>query len=476
MLQHVLLTAALIAGSMGAAELSLSLHPENPHYFLFRGKPAVLITSGEHYGAVINQDFNYVKYLDTLAKNGFNLTRVFTGSYVEVPGSFNITSNTLAPATERFLAAWPRIGGKYELTQWNEQLFARLKAFVAAASKRKIVVEVNLFTPMYEENLWEVNPMNARNNINGVGAVGRNEVFTLKDGALTDVQDRFVRKVVETVHGFDNIYYEVCNEPYFGGITQEWHRHIAKTIVDAESALGARHLISQNYANGSKKIDDPDPRISIFNFHYSFPAESVGMNYGLQRVIGNNETGFDGTGDSIYRIQAWDFLMAGGALFNHLDYSYTVDHEDGSFGPLPEKQPGGGTPALRNQLRSLHTFMDRMDFLRMAPAQAAVTSIEPQTASARVLAEAGRDYAVYVYHVARKEGGDNPGKFTVRGGEQRVTLTLDLPAGSYAVSWFDTKTGAGLGKEKLQHAGGPRKFESPAHVEDIALRIAASGK
>ena len=28
----------------------IRLHPENPHYFLFRGRPTVLITSGEHYG------------------------------------------------------------------------------------------------------------------------------------------------------------------------------------------------------------------------------------------------------------------------------------------------------------------------------------------------------------------------------------------------------------------------------------------
>ena len=35
----------------------LQLHPENPHYFLFRGKPTVLVASGEHYGAVLNQDW-----------------------------------------------------------------------------------------------------------------------------------------------------------------------------------------------------------------------------------------------------------------------------------------------------------------------------------------------------------------------------------------------------------------------------------
>jgi len=37
----------------------ISLHPENPHYFSYKGKPTVLITSGEHYGAVMNRDFDY---------------------------------------------------------------------------------------------------------------------------------------------------------------------------------------------------------------------------------------------------------------------------------------------------------------------------------------------------------------------------------------------------------------------------------
>ena len=59
------------------------LHPGNPHYFLWRGQPTVLITSGEHYGAVLNLDFDYLTYLDELHKNGLNLTRLFVGAYAE---------------------------------------------------------------------------------------------------------------------------------------------------------------------------------------------------------------------------------------------------------------------------------------------------------------------------------------------------------------------------------------------------------
>src|SRR5881397_3921188 len=98
----------LAASLLGAANKPLSLHPANPHYFLFRGKPTVLISSGEHYGAVLNLDFDYVKYLETLRGNGLNLTRTFTGAYVEPPGAFNIASNTLAPAEGRFVCPWAR--------------------------------------------------------------------------------------------------------------------------------------------------------------------------------------------------------------------------------------------------------------------------------------------------------------------------------------------------------------------------------
>ena len=46
-----------------------------------------------------------------------------------------------------------------------------------------------------------------------------------------------------------------------------------------------------------------------------------------------------GTGDAAYRTEGWDFILAGGGLFNNLDYSFTVGHEDGTF-RYPATQPG----------------------------------------------------------------------------------------------------------------------------------------
>ena len=90
------------------------------------------------------------------------------------------------------------------------------------------------------------------------------------------------------------------------------------------------------------------------------------MNYQLDRVIGENETGFRGREDVLYRTEGWDFLMAGGAIYNNLDYSFTPGHPDGSLREYTS--PGGGSPQLRRQLGYLKTFMESLDFVHMKPA------------------------------------------------------------------------------------------------------------
>ena len=135
----------------------ISLNPANPHYFLFKGKPFIVISSSEHYGAVLNPDFDYMRYLNTLEKDGMNYTRLFAGTYFEKEGSFGIEFNTLAPAPGKALLPWKRSnvpgavcgGNKFDLDQWDETYFTRLKSYISEASKRGIVVEVTLFSSIY---------------------------------------------------------------------------------------------------------------------------------------------------------------------------------------------------------------------------------------------------------------------------------------------------------------------------------------
>jgi len=398
-----LIFSLITLAANASARDPLALHPENPHYFLFRGKPTVLITSGEHYGAVINLDFAYNTYLDTLKHDGLNLTRTFSGAYVEPQGAFNIARNTLAPAPGKFICPWARSdvmgytngGRKFDLSQWDEEYFVRLKDFVTAAGKRGVVVEMNLFCPFYEEAQWKLSPQNAINNINGVGNVSRTNVYTLdKHGGLLTVHETMTRKIVQELNEFDNLYYEICNEPYFGGVTIEWQHYIAEVIRDAEFPLPRKHLISQNIANNKANIENPHEAVSIFNFHYASPPDTVAMNYHLNKVIGDNETGFAGTNDFPYRREGWEFILAGGGLFNNLDYSFTTDSETGSF-RYSSKQPGGGNAFFREQMRILKDFIHSFDFLRLRPDSDFLREPLPQGLSARCLSQTGLAYAVY---------------------------------------------------------------------------------
>lgn len=472
---HAVVSMAFLTGGGPnlLAATPLALHPANPHYFLFRGRPTLLITSGEHYGAVLNRDFNFAKYLDTLAADGLNLTRTFSGAYCEPVGAFNIAQNTLAPAPGRFLAPWRRSdqpgyaggGNKFDLTQWDTDYFQRLRAFVGHAARRGVVVEMNLFCPFYEESMWRLSPMNAANNVNGIGVVARTNAYVLgAEPALLAVQERMVRRIVEELRGFDNLYYEICNEPYFGGVTLAWQRYIADVISTTEGPRGPRHLISQNIANGRARVENPHPAVSIFNFHYATPPDTVAMNYGLGKVIGDNETGFNGTNDLAYRVEAWNFLLAGGGLFNNLDYSFVAGHEDGTF-VYPGNQPGGGNPAYRRQLRVLGDFLRGFDFVRMAPAPDAVRGGVPAGQSARVLAEPGRAYALYLSVPAKspKPGETHP--------PVSATLELALSQATYRVEWVQPDTGEVIPAANLVHQGGVARLTTPSYTTDLALRL-----
>jgi hypothetical protein len=381
----------------------LQLHPENPHYFLFNSKPTILVGSTEHYGAVLNSEFNFIAYLDEVQRSGQNLTRTFSGVYCEDPTAFGISRNTLAPAEGKLIAPWARSdqpgyfngGNKFDLEHWNDDYFTWLKSFAQEAGKRGIVVEYVLFCTYYEDSMWNLSPMNARNNVNSVGVTSRDEILALKHDDLTRVQEAFVRKVVQELNAFDNVYYEICNEPYFVSVTPEFQRFVSKTIRETEATLPKKHLIAQNIANNSQAIDNPDPNVDIFNFHYAASA-AVDQNYHLNKALGDDETGFAGTADDAYRLEAWNFFVSGGGEFDHLDYSYTVGHEDGTF-EFPPTQPGGGGKALRAQFQIMRRFIEGFDFVRMKPLQEKIIGGIPDDMNARLLGEEGRAYIGYFY-------------------------------------------------------------------------------
>ncbi|MCB1120053.1 MAG: cellulase family glycosylhydrolase [Verrucomicrobiae bacterium] len=467
----------------------IRLHPDNPHYFEYKGKPLIIITSAEHYGALINLDFDYKQYLDTLHADGMNYTRLFMGAYVENPDSFGIKFNTLAPLENRLIVPWKRSstsgyihgGNKFDLKQWDEAYFDRLKDFLKRAADRNIIVEITLFSSIYRDGYWEFSPFHPNNNINDTQAEDRKKLQTLpvEGHNLLPYQEAYVRKLVHELNDFDNFFFEIQNEPwadnevlamdllpqnrtekrkwtsYVHVASDEslaWQRHLSHLIKNEEARLPKQHLIAQNFCNFKLPLTDVQQEISIINFHYAWP-EAAYWNLGWDRVIGYDESGFLGTEDAVYRKKAWHFLMAGGGLYNNLDYSFVPGHEDGSFDNAGAEggSPGGGSPSLRKQLKVLGDFLRGVDFTRMAPDQNLIA--HAPGLFARGLAEPGKQYAVYF---------DGSGPADIR---------LNIPKGRYRIEWINTRTGKTLRKETVRSGDKGLTLTTPDFSEDVALRI-----
>jgi hypothetical protein len=230
-----------------------------------------------------------------------------------------------------------------------------------------------------------------------------------------------------------------------------WQARILEAIRDEERTLPKKHLVFQNVANfrlAVKPATDLASGIDAINFHYAHP-EAVAWNESLRMPICCDETGFAGPGHDVYRKQAWSFVMAGGGLWNHLDYSFSVGKEDGT--DTQPKSPGGGGPLLRKQLRVLGEFVNGFDLTELIPDRHSVTG--SPGAMAQCLATKGKQYAVYLR------------------GRGPVSVTIALPAGNYTVEWLDVETGRVARSAEARSTAATTTVDSPEFKEEIALRI-----
>ncbi len=470
----------------------IALDPRNPHYFVFRGNAVPLITSGEHYGAVFNGEFDYRRYLQTIEHDGLNFTRIFGGEYLEVPGkSFGIQRNDLAPASEKFTAPWARSqtpgyaggGNKFDLNQWNPEYFRRFHDFLAEAAKRGIVVEITLFSAHYDQSQWDLSAFNPANNINVTTAIAWKDLHTVENGNILQFQERYARKLVHEANEFDNVIFEIQNEPWsdrpvFSGVinpflfppnrdrfpnsidlpderAMQWQQRVSSWITNEESSLANRHLISQNFSNFRFPVRQVIPGVSVVSFHYAYP-EAASWNYGLGIPISCDETGFLGRSDDAYRRQAWNFMLSGGSVFDGLDYSFSVGKEDGSDDA--PNGPGGGSHELRRQLSVLLGFLKSLPLVDMRPDGNVVQQAGGTVAHA--LSQPGEVYAIYFDRDG--EGRDS---------SEAAEIRLDVPAGKYEETWLDVKSGQASQAVSIDHAGGSLILHSPAFTDGITLRL-----
>lgn len=494
----LLLTCAALAPVDLPAE-ALKINPENSKYFVYRGKPLVLLSASEHYGSVINRPFDFEKYLTDAAEHKMTMTRTFL-LFRELQSARN-PSSPCKPESPDYIAPYLRAGpGKaldgeptYDLDRWNPEYFERLHRFLQVASDKGIVVELTLFSNTYAENIWALNPLRDENNLQHVGRVEWEEYTTLKEPELVRRQLEYARKILEATASFDNVYYEICNEPG-GGVAghaspaevDAWQKTIAETVRSEMARLKSPHLIAgqQAFTYSPKFLFPQDGSFAnpIFDIVNNHPLPDTQFNnrpyqlghfmskelmlselaqfcraaYSEKKplVLDEDNTASmyrDFTGWTIHRKRAWTALL-NGSHYDYIDFSLTVHSE-------------AGTPDSRRQIRSwmqhLSEFMQSFDYVHSLPSVNWVKNVpEPLVASG--LSAANRDFVLYVAD-AREAGNPDAGHPIA------ASVTLTLPPGEYTLNLYSPVSGQYSPGIKLE-GGGEKILPLPAFEHDIVVR------
>lgn len=240
----------------------LRVHPQNPRYFTDDGKRTIYLTGSHTWSNLQDMGptdppfaFDFNAYLDFLVQHNHNFIRLWRW---EVP-RYRYGQGSLSFCEPQ---PWARTGPglardgkpKFDLTKFNEDYFKRLRQRVETAAKRGIFVSIMLFEGhclQFADEGREFHPFHPDNNINGIGWRNWEEYYALKNPQILQLQEAYVRKVIDTVNDLDNVLYEICNEA--GNYSTEWQYHMIRFVKSYEAKKRKQHPVGMTFQYGAQR-------------------------------------------------------------------------------------------------------------------------------------------------------------------------------------------------------------------------------
>jgi hypothetical protein len=413
----------------------LRVDAANPRYFADGCGRAVYLT-GSHTHLSFKDGggqpsevspFAYETYLDLLEINHHNFMRMWSG--------WELTKFAPLP-WRRTGPRSARDGGlKFDLMQFDESYFERLRNRVMAARERNIYVSVMLFEGWllrFVAGSAAQHPFDAANNINGVRADANSdgkmiEAHSLSDATVTAIQEAYVKKIVDTLNDLDNVLYEIANESAFPESVQ-WQYHMIDVIKKYQATKPKQHPVGMTSAGFSAPYDDLADLLNS-------PADwiSPGRPASLAHDYLDNPPVADGfkviISDSDHlatelKSPSWIWKSATRGL-----NPIFMD----SFPPL-DILGAADVTLIRRNLGHARGYVNKMDLRATTP--------RPELASTRyALANAGTEYLVYQ---------PAQGRFSV-----------NLPSGRYRYEWFNPADASVAGTGSLTASEGASTFSPP---------------
>lgn len=451
----------------GPAKGPLRAHPDNPRYFTDGTGKAVYLTGSHTWntlqdwgtdGTVRPLDFDaFVNFLKT---HGHNFTLLW---YTELPRFRGLPTTEKSPPD--FTVSphpWMRTGPgqasdggmKFDLTKFNQEYFDRLYARVKALHRAGIYAGVYLFTGEWQLRFRfgsDGYPFSGPNNVNevddgyrgGKPETGLASVTMTARNAMTDYQDAYVKKVIDTLNDLPNVLWIVSEEAPTKSTW--WNSHLISLVRGYEKGkryqhpigygtLGEKPMDSILYNSDADwvapwaKICPPNPRGT------GKPAYKVTIN-------DSDHSYFGMWNDTLQqnRNYFWENFTNGHQVLFMDPYLVYYPREKRNLCPSPKNGIGSGPDRrwdnVRNTMGWIRRYAECMDLAATAP--------HPDLASTKhCLAQPGHEYLVYL-----PDGG-------------KTTVDLSAAPGTFRVEWLNPTNGKTTAAEAIS-GGAKRTLEAP---------------
>jgi len=425
------LAFALYANASGL----LRVNPQNPRYFTDDSGRAIYLGGNQIFGDL--QDYGWSSsytdwrgYLKFARNKNLNFLRNWT-----------IWSTHGGRATPmQYVRTGPGTAAdgqpKFDLTQFNQDFFDRMRSRIIDAGNNGIYVSIMLFDVYaFGNHLWADNLFNGANNIQGIDVDDDHNnwgtEFFSPSSAVAQIQKDYVKKVIDTVRDLDNVFFEVANE----ATAIQWQYDMINFIRLYD---GSRHLVYMSAGgmntqgtwegmNNSDVANSPSDMFAVLDAS-GIPYDPPIDNTGKPVVIDTDHTNPGKNGRDL----PWRAITRG-YHFNLYDHPWEAPQTESADWDL-----------VRSNIGQANRYAEHaVNLAGMNPS----TSI---CSTAFCLVSPGVEYLIYA-----PDGGP---------------FTVNLQTGKYSYEWFNPSTALVQGSGTVFADGGNQSF-TPEFGGDAVLYL-----
>ena len=434
----------------------LHILASNPRYFTDGTGKAIYLRGAysgyefQHNVFPVNgkgNNVNFANYISYLKQNHMNFIRLWHEESTRGAGN-TLLAYPMAYARSNTCCAGDG-GKKFNLDEWDPQFFNLLKSDIEQAQAQGIYVTIMLF------NGWNVeernkgagqpligHPYAKNNNINGVNGDPNNdgngvEMELSTSGMVFERQKAYVRKVIDTVNNYDNVLYEIANEPATN--SGAWQNALIDYIHSYEKTMPKQHPVGYLF-NGNGDYFSPVTSGGAYVF-------DPPVNNGKNVVISDTDhlsPRFYATpgGETLVRTFSWESFTRG----NNLN-GLMADLSSGTLsggGYAPQSQ----WAALGQAIGRVGQVVERLNMASMVP--------RPELCSSKYCIASDTEFVSYL-----PSGG-------------KTTVTLSGITGAIVVEWYNPRSGSFMKGNDIA-GGGTVNLQSPDTSGDWVLYLHKQG-